>query len=338
MANEKFVVIGAGPAGLQAALTLRENIPQASITVITRDTSMPYRPSLLPKMIAGQVGEQEIYPCDINFWEEHHITLRRSQEVKAVDLHKNQLITGHRESIGFDGLVIAVGGIPRIPEYLALFRDLMWTLKTVQDAKAWMAHIAQIRSVLIIGGDLTSLAVTRALLDMGKEVIFAVTREALWPLRYDPDVVAELSKRLEMRGASTLYFEKFKGIAVKGDKDYEVRVADQTLRVQMIGAFFGLVPDVSFLTRSGLVIDRGILVDEFLNTGFPTVFAAGDCAQIYHPDIGDYWISIGVDNALALGQIAALNLVGCTVKATVPLPSIFDREDVKVNTSWWVSF
>ena len=106
----------------------------------------------------------------------------------------------------------------------------------------------------------------------------------------------------------------------------------------MIGAFFGLVPDVRFLTGAGLRIDRGILVDEYLNTGFEGVYATGDCAQIYHPAIQDYWVSIGHDNAVSLGRTAALNLLGGKVEAKVAKESIFEVQGIKVNTSWWAEF
>jgi NADPH-dependent 2,4-dienoyl-CoA reductase/sulfur reductase-like enzyme len=117
-----------------------------------------------------------------------------------------------------------------------------------------------------------------------------------------------------------------------------VHIDDQDINVGLIGAFFGLVPDIKFMVGSGLRIDRGILTDEYLNTGFEYVYATGDCAQIYHPEIRDYWVSIGHDNAVNLGRIAALNLVGGKVPAEVKKESIYDVQGVKVNTSWWTEF
>ena len=115
-------------------------------------------------------------------------------------------------------------------------------------------------------------------------------------------------------------------------------IDEREIRVGLIGAFFGLVPDIGFLTRSGLAIDRGILVDETLGTGFDGIYATGDCAQIYHPKIRDYWVSIGHDNAVALGRTAALNLLGGHYETEVPPESIFDARGIKVNTSWWMEF
>ena len=106
----------------------------------------------------------------------------------------------------------------------------------------------------------------------------------------------------------------------------------------MIGAFFGLVPDIRFLAGCGLRIDRGILVDEYLNAGFEGIYATGDCAQVYHPELGDYWVSIGHDNAVNLGRLAAMNLVGGKIPAEVGKERLFDIQGIKVNTSWWTDF
>ena len=119
-------------------------------------------------------------------------------------------------------------------------------------------------------------------------------------------------------------------------KGIEVHTECETVRADIVGAFFGLVPDVRFLARSGLKIDRGILVDEYLNTGFDGVYATGDCAQVYNPEINDYWVSIGHDNAVALGKTAALNLIGERVKAEPEC--IFNVQGLCINSSWWVEF
>ena len=85
-------------------------------------------------------------------------------------------------------------------------------------------------------------------------------------------------------------------------------------------------------------MDRGILVDEYLSTGFDGIYAAGDCAQVYHPELRDYWVSVGHANARVLGRIAAANLVcGCDRK-TAAAENIFDVGEITLNTSWWLDY
>ena len=308
MPEEHFIVIGNGPAGHHAAVTLRLEAPGARITLISKEPHGCYRPHLLPKWLSGHIKEESLYVCPVEEYKKMAIKLRSGQKLVALNPSQRELILDHKEVLRFTGLVLAVGGKPRIPEPLLILRDVLFTLKTLEDARVWKEKISQVDSVLMMGGDLTSLAVTKALLSLGKKIYFMVNEEAFWPLRWSLSLFEEMSHRLRQKGVEVLADQRLKGITRKGNRDYEVQVGRETARVGMIGAFFGLRPDVRFLAGSGLRLDRGILVDEYLNTGFKGVYAAGDCAQIYRPEIRDYWVSVGYNNALALGRTAALNL------------------------------
>lgn len=162
---------------------------------------------------------------------------------------------------------------------------------------------------------------------------------AFWPLRGHRRLFAEAAESLARKGVEVLEGNRIKGIARLDSHRYEVRINGRKLEVGLVGAFFGLVPDVGFLARSGLTLDRGILVDEYLRAGVQGVYATGDCAQIYHPEINDYWVSIGHQNAVNLGRIAAINLAGGSrVQADIARESIFDVDGIRVNTSWWLEY
>jgi NAD(P)H-nitrite reductase large subunit len=338
MSEEHLIVIGNGPAGNQAAHTLKDKAPEARITLISRDQKGFYKPCLLPDYLAGSISEEQIYLSTVDSYDEKGIKLRSGQEVVDVNPRERKIVLDHKEVVRFDGLIIAVGGKPRIPEPLLIFKDLMMTLKTPEDTKAWIKKLSQVDRVLIIGGDLTSLAITKALVALGKEVYFMLDENAFWPLRCDEAMFQDVSDRLSLKGVKTFYKRRLKGLAQTAGYAVEVRLDDETLEVGLIGAFFGLIPDIEFLARSGLLLDRGILVNETLNTGFEGIYATGDCAQVYHPEIRDYWISIGHDNAKALGRTAALNLLGERLRVDVETESLFDVQGIKVNTSWWMEF
>ena len=183
MVEQHFVVIGNGPAGNQAALTLRDNAPYARITLISRHGGGSYKPNLIPHLIAGKITEETLCIFSPSSYKDLDIKMRSRQEVVDLNLEKREIVLDHKELIPFHGLIIAVGGKPRIPEYLLAFRDLMLTLKNLQDAKIWIERLRKAETVLIIGGDLTSLAVTRELIDMKKKVYFLLNEDAFWPLR-----------------------------------------------------------------------------------------------------------------------------------------------------------
>ena len=336
MKNQHFVVIGNGPAGNEAALTLREHAENARVTLISRETGGCYRPHLLPRFISGGLSEEDLHVFSSSSYKELGIKFRNGQEVIGLNLKSHEIFLDHREIVKYDGLILSLGGKPRIPEGLQVFNDLMLTLKTIDDAKKWLKRLEKAESVLMIGGDLTSLSFTKQLLKMKKKIYFAINENSFWPMQFKQSLHDEVSERLVQRGITVLDYSRIKSMNSLANGGIEVHTDHETVCADIVGAFFGLVPDVSFLARSGLKIDRGILVDEYLNTGFKGVYATGDCAQVYHPEINDYWISIGHDNAKALGKTAALNLVGEHLKAEPE--NIFNVNGFCVNSSWWMEF
>jgi NADPH-dependent 2,4-dienoyl-CoA reductase/sulfur reductase-like enzyme len=272
-----------------------------------------------------------------SYYEEREIKLRLGQVVVGLDLEHRRIYLDHKEVIGFSGLIIAVGGRPRIPERLAVFEDLMITLKTLDDAEKWKNILPDVEEVAIIGGDLTSMALTRSLITLGKSVSFVFNQEAFWPMRRTDELMDAARRNLSKQGVRVVE-GMLRSVIKRSDRHYEVITDSEQVKAGLVGAFFGLVPDVHFLVGSGLQIERGILVDEHLYTGFPGVYAAGDCAQVYHPELRDYWVSIGYDNARSLGRLAAVNLAGGFEEVRAAPESIFCDHDVRANTSWWMEF
>ena len=338
MAEEHFVIIGNGPAGNQAAFTLREKAPESRITILSREVVPCYKPYLIPDFIGGIATENSLYENSFDYYKSMKIKLRTCQQAEDIDIRSKRILLGHREVISYTGLIIAVGGTPIIPVPLLKYKDHMLTLKTIRDAMCWIKKLSAVETVLMIGGDLTSFAVTKTLLCLNKKVYFVLDDNALWPLRPDDTLRDEIGHCLVNQGVYLLDRREILDITKPGGRDFIVKTDKEIIDVGLIGAFFGLTPDVRFLARSGLSLDRGILVDEYLNTGFEDIYATGDCAQVYHPELSDYWVSIGHNNAIILGRIAALNLVGEKVAVKKAKESIYDIQDIKVNSSWWLDY
>lgn len=337
MSQEHLVVVGNGPAGHQAALTLREHEPKSRITLISKHGRACYRPHLLPDLIGGRLEENELSICPRTAYKDQDIKLRSGQEVVSLNPESRELILDHKEVISYSGLILAVGGKPRIPEPLVRVQHLMATLKTMEQAEVWMETLPKVESVLMIGGDLTSFSMTRVLVALGKQVYFVIDEGALWPMRSSEELMRDVSAKLVEMGVEVLNNRRILDISPLPTGGRLVQTDGLRLEVGMVGAFFGLVPDVGFLAGSGLALDRGILVNDFLQTDFSYIYATGDCAQIFHPEIKDYWVSIGYDNALTLGRIAANNLLGQRQRADqVKQSCVFETGGMRTNTSWWL--
>jgi len=338
MARERCVIIGNGPAANAAAVALRQETSELDIMMIGEETFPHYRPHLLPAYVAGAISKEDLFVTPPSFYEECNIRIRLGQRVVQVKLDQRELVLSHKEIVPFDALIIACGGRQRIPERLQIFEELLLTLKTPADAQRWIEGLKSAETILIVGGDLTSLSFATAIVSAGKRVTFMLDEESFWPLPLSRDLADDVKQRLTRKGVEIIEASCIKRLTRKSEDVIEVDTDTGLIASNLVGAFYGLIPNVKFLVRSGLDVERGVLVDENLRTRFDLVYAAGDCAQIYHPELRDYWVSIGYRNAMEQGKIAAQNLSGGMISIAAPPASIFCAEGVMVNTSWWMEF
>ena len=339
MGAEHYVIIGNGVAANRAADVLREGDPDGKVTLVSDEFVPFYYRHLLRDYVTGDLEESQLLVRPASYYPEHRIRLRLGQRVVKVDLDSRTLYLKHMEKLQYTRLLLCVGSKARIPEVHYQYRQHFTVLKTLTDARALRARFADLKHVLMVGGDLVSVRCAARFLKRGKRVTFLIDKDAFWPLECTPERRAELTAGLARRGAEVIDNDVMSGVEPLPGGGYEVRTRGG-LRVpcDLVGAFFGLVPDVDFLMGSGLDVERGILVDEHLRTNVEDVYAAGDCAQVYNPDLRNWWVSIGWGNAERLGEVAARNLLGSTVRAGEPLQNALRFEGIIVNTSWWQDF
>ncbi len=341
MNTDHYVIIGNGVSANKAADELRQSDPSARITLISDEFFLFYHRHLLPDFITGEKLESDLIVRPTSYYKEHGIRLRLGQRVVRIDMPTQTIYLKHMEKLRYTRLLLCVGGKPRVPEIYYPFRHHFTTMKTMTDARFFKQTLDQINDYLIIGGDLISMRIAIALLKLGKHVVFMIDEDSFWPLQLTPQRSTELAGILTRRGAKVISDGKIQSVSPQNISNFRYLVlteSGQEIRCGLIGAFFGLIPDVDFLVRSGIDIDRGILVNEYLQTSVDSVYAAGDCAQIYNPSIRNYWVSIGWRNAEKLGEIAAHNMLGSRDTATVPPKDVLMCEGFKVETQWWQMF
>lgn len=338
MSKNHYVIIGNGATANAAALTLRQRDPLGRITLISDEFQLFYYRHRLPAFLIGEESEEQLTVHPSSFYKQNQIRLRLGQEVIRVDLDKKQLYLKHMEKVSYSHLLLALGGKPYIPDVHYAYRQLFSIFKTLEDARLLRSRLNEIRSVVIAGGDLVSMRLASSLRKIGRQVTMILSSDAFWPIELTDSIRSDCVRSLKSKGIEVIDDDRIFGIEQRDDVTYEVRTANDVRTCNYIGAFFGWRPQVDFLLRSGLDIDRGILVDEHLRTNFEDVFAAGDCAQVYNPEIRNYWVSIGWPNAERLGKLAASNMIGDALQADESPQSVLELDGIRTRTSWWKDY
>ncbi len=334
--SDHYVIIGNGPAGNAAAFTLRENDPDAAITIISHENICFYSKPRLVKYLAGKVDEDALAVKTMDEYRRRHIRLRLGQTVERIDPDSQSLHLAHMETVHYTDLVIASGARERLLPSMKPYADCLTFVTEFNDTTGLRKKIADSTRFFIFGGDLVAFKFLKMLTDMGKQVTLLLYPKAFWPHRLTKDMQDAIVKNLAPTNADILADDDLDTIVPEDRGGYWV-TTKHGVRTQadLVFSFNGLIPDVDFARGCGLEIDHGILVDETMRTSLDNIFACGSCAQIYNPDINTYTTSIGWPNAQAQGKVAGLNLLGEHHKVRPAGRKYFDLEGVKIKTVWW---
>ncbi len=338
MNNLHYVIIGNGASANNAAKTIRNGDNACKITLISNESFPFYYRHLLCSFTVGDKKEEELIVHSPSFYKKNNIKVRLGQSVASIDFNQKTIYLKHMEKVQYDKLLLCVGGVPDTPPLYRSFKHHFFYLKTLAHARNLQEKLIHTKQVLLVGGDLISLRLAETLLAKGIQVTMLLDKHSFWPLEHEltQEVRVELSQYLSAKGVHVLKDDSLFHVSKSATQGYDIKTCnDQHIRADLVGSFFGLLPDLDFLRGSGLDIAQGILVNEFLQTNIPDVFASGDCAQVYNPKINNYWQSIGWPNAERLGEIAANNMLGKHIMSEEPRRYTLCFDETTIKTYWW---
>jgi apoptosis-inducing factor 3 len=296
---DSVVIIGAGAAGAAAAEMLRRRGYDGPVTMIDEDPSAPVdRPNLSKDYLAGQAQPEWIPLRPEGFYEAHGIAIRRAHAAR-LDLRAKTVWLEHGDGVTYGALILAMGGEPRpLPG--------AHTLRSFADANAMIAAAEHATGAVVVGSSFIGLEVAASLRTRGVPVV-VVSRESR-PLEHivDPRVSAMVRVLHEQHGVRFHMSAEVARI-----EPHAVVLRDGTsIAADLVVAGIGVEPRVALAQAAGLTVDNGVMVDEYLETSQPGVWAAGDIARWPDPHTGkrlriEHWVV-----AERLGQIAAENVLG----------------------------
>lgn len=304
----EYVILGAGAAGITAAKTIRKADREGKITVISTDTQVHSR-CMLHKYLSHERDAAGISFIDPDFFEKNQITWLPGKTVSRLDTQGKKVYTDQGDEISYDRLLIATGAESFIPPVGNLREaENVFGLRHLRDAQAIDELAKDAENIVIIGSGLVGLDAAYGLMETGKKVSIVEMADQILPVQLDKTAAFEYQKRFEKAGAVFYLGRKAADTVMGEDKIIREIILDngEKLPCDLIIVAAGVRSAVAGMEGEGIVIDRGIKVDDYLQTGAEGVYAAGDVTGL-----SGIW-----PNAQKQGETAALNMCGSHVEYT----------------------
>lgn len=280
MTKNKLVMIGNGMAGLRTIEEILDRDPQRfEITIIGKEAYPNYNRIMLSNILQNKMTVEETIMNSNDWYAEHDIKLVNSDPVTILDRANKTVITESGQSFEYDQCIIATGSKAFVLPIPGSDLPSVIGWRTIDDTKRMM-EIAQTKhKAIVIGGGLLGLECARGLLDQGMEVTVVHLAEWLMEMQLDRKAGQMLKNDLEQQG---MRFElQANTQEILGHEDVEsVRLADgRVLEADLVVMAVGIRPYTEVAKAAGLDVNRGIIVNEFMQTNDPNIFAVGECAE-----------------------------------------------------------
>jgi NADPH-dependent 2,4-dienoyl-CoA reductase/sulfur reductase-like enzyme len=302
----QYLIIGAGPAGVNAAETLRKLDAEAGIRILGDEPEPPYSRMAIPYLLMNQIEEQGTH---LRERADHFASLNievTQARVRRVDSVAHQVTLENGDTLGYDRLLVATGSSPARPPLPGIDGDNVSTCWTLADARAIQARVPAGSRVALIGAGFIGSIILEALGMRGVQLTVIEQGERMVPRMMGPNAGELLKRWCESKGVTV-----YTGVGVDAVEPNGVVMADGThIGADLVITATGVRPNVGFLEGSGVEVQQGVLIDRHFRTNVEDIYAAGDVAQGLDFCTGEYSVHAIQPTASDHGHLAATNMSG----------------------------
>ena len=299
----KVLIVGNNVSGITAARRIREFSADAGISVLSSEPYPYYTRPKLIDLIAGTCGENDLFFYKPDWYIKNQIDVKTSTTVNSIDIKNKKAIT-NTDEILYDKLILATGAQSFVPPSCRTSLQNVFTLRTIKDALAINSAAKNATKATIIGGGVLGLEIAHAIKRVNPKLEITVLEvfDRLLPRQLDAEGSAILNNILSNGGIKTKT-----NVKILGTDGFEtvssVTLENEKIETDMVCISAGVKPDLSLCAGTDIAVNKGIIINNFLQTSVPDIFAIGDCAE-YSGTV--YGI---IKPAMDMASILALNLV-----------------------------
>ncbi|HKI82421.1 MAG TPA: FAD-dependent oxidoreductase [Pseudodesulfovibrio sp.] len=314
----KYVIIGNGIASIGAIEGIRKVDTENEILVIGAEDAPAYGRPLISYLLAGKIGPDRLALRPQEFYDKSNVSLMLGTKVTGIDAKAKTVTTDKGDSVEFENLLIATGGIPFTPPIPGSDGSDVYNFTNLAHAHTLISKAKEIKRAVVIGGGLIGLKAGESLFDRGVDVTILELSPRILSLAFDENAAALAGSRLAEVGLNVHCGVSAKEI--QRDHDGKLKGVHLTdgdfLQCDVVVIAIGVVPNYNLAKEAGIAVDRGIKVDDHMRTSAASVFAAGDVAQAKDLLFGDDRVIPIWTNAYNQGFCAGKNMTGEDVPFT----------------------
>ena len=306
----KYLVIGAGPAGVSAAETLARTAPGQDITLLCGEPGPPYARMAIPYLLAGRIPEAgtHIRPDPGHF---DRLGIRRLEErARTVDSKARTVVLTSGRTLDYDRLLVATGSTPALQKIPGIELEGVRTCWTLEDARFLLAHVRPGTRIVQMGAGFVGCIIMQGLVSMGVDLTILVRSGRMVSRMMDPEASGMIRRWCESKGVRIRVDTLPEGLSRAEDGLRVHLPGGEALPADWYLCLVGVKPSMAFLAGTGVATGAGIQVDDTMATSVPGIYAAGDVAEYRDRLTGQPNVNAIQPNAVEQGRIAALNMAG----------------------------
>lgn len=309
---KRYVIIGGGPAGINAASAVRARDPDGEILVFDRDQDPPYYRTELDTYIGGSTSDADLPLHPQSYYEEQRIIIRLHTVVSRLLPGERSIELAGGERVPYDSLLLAPGSLPLTVPWPGSQVSGVMTIRTWDDARRVIRRVTESdQTVLVVGGGVLGLILAEGIRQRGRPVVLLEREPRLWVPVLDEFASDLIRARLGQAGIQPFLREEVAEVFGEDGHVAAVRTtAGQRIETALVVVAIGVRPDIEFLRGSGIRTDRGIFIDHEFRTNIRDIFAAGDAVQAYDPISGQFRVVTNWNNAAEQGKLAGAFMAG----------------------------
>ncbi len=306
---KQYIIIGNGAAGLSAAEVIRQLDPQGRVTIITNEPHLFYSRPGIAYLVLGEVSEKQLISRQASFYRENRLDLLHGHVVELNPVrHTLRLENG--KQLAYDVLLLATGSSAVSAPFPGGDLQGVLTFDTLNDAREVIKRGRKAKTAVVVGGGITALELAEGLRHQGTKTHLLQRGGRIWSRLFDEQESAIIEEQIKHEKIVIHYHESITEVVGKRSKVAAVKLkSGASLKCQVVGVAIGVRPNLGLVKDLPVNQDRGILVNPYLQTNVPTLFAAGDVAQVYDRWTEDYHLDILWPSAINEGRAAGHNMV-----------------------------